>query len=82
MTEAQIMTYFSVYGQVATVDIEKDPTTGGSLGIAIVSFTTDHDGHNSACLAVEKGNGRKLGAAESVKVSFDPTGKKKKNYPV
>lgn len=76
MTESQIMTYFSVYGQVKSVDIEKDPTTGGSFGIAYVSFASDGitDGHASACLAVEKGNGRKMGVAESVKVCFDPTG--------
>lgn len=81
MTETQIMTYFSVYGQVKSVDIEKDPTTGGSFGIAYVSFASDGitDGHASACLAVEKGNGRKMGVAESVKVCFDPTGKSTDN---
>ena len=75
------MTYFSVYGQVASVEIVKCPTTGGSLGIAHISFASDElsDGHASACLAVEKGNGRQMGAAEHVKVCFDPTGKKKSN---
>lgn len=78
MTDTQIMTYFSIYGQVATVDIEKDPTTGGSLGIAHVSFATDdlNDGHSCASLAVEKGNNRKIGS-DSIKVCFDPTGKSK-----
>lgn len=75
MIDSQIMTYFSIYGEVATVDIEKDPTTGGSLGIAHVTFVTDdiNDGHASACLAVEKGNNRKIGS-ECIKVCFDPTG--------
>ncbi|KAI8341569.1 hypothetical protein BD560DRAFT_412191 [Blakeslea trispora] len=80
MTESQIMTYFSVYGQVASVEIVKCPTTGGSLGIAHISFASDelNDGHASACLAVEKGNGRHMGTAEHVKVCFDPTGDKLK----
>lgn len=77
MTESQIMTFFSVYGQVSLVEIERCPTTGGSLGIAYVSFSTNFtdEGHAAACLAVEKGNGRKMGAAECVKVCFDPDGK-------
>lgn len=76
MTESQIMTFFSVYGEVSLVEIERCPTTGGSLGIAHVSFSTDFtdEGHAAACLAVEKGNGRKMGAAECVKVCFDPKG--------
>ncbi len=76
MTESQIMTFFSVYGQVSLVQIERCPTTGGSLGIAHVSFSTDFtdEGHAAACLAVEKGNGRKMGTADCVKVCFDPTG--------
>lgn len=81
MTETQIMTFFSVYGQVATVEIERCPTTGGSLGIAHVSFSSNEftdEGHLSACLAVEKGNGRKMGSADCVKVSFDPKGDKLK----
>ncbi|KAI7897613.1 uncharacterized protein BX663DRAFT_481490 [Cokeromyces recurvatus] len=80
MTDTQIMTYFSVYGQVQSVEIEKCPNTGGSLGIAHVTFVSDdlNDGHAAACLAVEKGNGRKMGVAESVKVCFDPTGKQLK----
>lgn len=77
MTETQLMTYFSVYGEITAVDIEKDPTTGGSLGVAVISFTTD--GHDSARLAVDKGNGRTLGSAQqSVKVCFDPTGEQLK----
>ncbi|RCH96315.1 histone methyltransferase set1, partial [Rhizopus stolonifer] len=80
MTESQIMTYFSVYGQVSSVEIVKCVTTGGSLGIAHVSFTSDelNDGHAAACLAVEKGNGRQMGSAEHVKVCFDATGEKLK----
>lgn len=76
MTETQIMTFFSVYGEVSSVEIERCPTTGGSLGIAHVSFSNDFtdEGHAAACLAVEKGNGRKMGAAECVKVCFDPKG--------
>jgi hypothetical protein len=76
MTEVHITTFFSVYGQVSNVDIEKCPTTGGSMGIAHVEFTSDfeRDAHTAACLAVEKGNGRKMGAAECVKVCFDPNG--------
>jgi hypothetical protein len=82
MTEAQITTFFSVYGQVSSVDIEKCPTTGGSLGIAFVAFTGEDvgDGHTAACLAVEKGNGRRMGTAECVKVCFDPTGKHVQRY--
>ncbi|KAG2237087.1 hypothetical protein INT48_004588, partial [Thamnidium elegans] len=80
MTETQIMTFFSVYGEVSSVEIERCPTTGGSLGIAHVSFSNDFtdEGHAAACLAVEKGNGRKMGAAECVKVCFDPKGDKLK----
>lgn len=80
MTESQIMTFFSVYGQVSLVEIERCPTTGGSLGIAHVSFSTNFtdEGHAAACLAVEKGNGRKMGTAECVKVCFDPDGEKLK----
>ncbi|KAF7725527.1 histone methyltransferase set1 [Apophysomyces ossiformis] len=80
MTESQIMTYFSVYGQVENVEIEKCPTTGGSLGLAQVTFGADAlgDGHAAACRAVEKGNGRKMGSAGFVKVEFDPTGEKLK----
>lgn len=76
MADSQIVTYFSIYGQIEAVDIVKDPTTGGSLGIAHVSFLTDelNDGHASACLAVEKGNNRKIGQ-DTIKVCFDPTGK-------
>lgn len=77
MTETQIMTFFSVYGQVSLVEIEKCPTTGGSLGIAHVHFENDanQNGHACACQAIEKGNGRKMGSAEGVKVCFDATGK-------
>lgn len=85
MTESQIMTFFSVYGQVTSVDIERCPTTGGSLGIAHVSFSTGgytDEGHAAACIAVEKGNGRKMGAADNVKVCFDPIGKKKNDYVI
>jgi hypothetical protein len=80
MTESQIMTFFSVYGEVTSVDIERCPTTGGSLGIAHVSFSPlggagfTEEGHAAACLAVEKGNGRKMGTADNVRVTFDPTG--------
>ncbi|KAG1521954.1 hypothetical protein G6F47_002598 [Rhizopus delemar] len=78
MTETQITTYFSIYGQVSLVEIEKCPTTGGSLGIAHVHFENDaiQDGHVCACQAVEKGNGRRMGSAESVRVCFDATGEK------
>ncbi|KAI7887257.1 uncharacterized protein EV154DRAFT_520736 [Mucor mucedo] len=78
MTEAQIMTFFSVYGEVSMVEIERCPITGASLGIAHVSFSIESTdiGHAAACLAVEKGNGRKMGAAECVKVCFDPKGEK------
>ncbi|KAI8881897.1 hypothetical protein K501DRAFT_324235 [Backusella circina FSU 941] len=81
MTEVHITTFFSVYGQVSHVDIEKCPTTGGSMGIAHVEFTSDfeRDAHTAACLAVEKGNGRKMGTAECVKVCFDPNGDKLKD---
>lgn len=78
MTESQIMTFFSVYGEVSMVEIERCPTTGASLGIAHVSFSIESTdiGHAAACLAVEKGNGRKMGTADSVKVCFDPKGDK------
>ncbi|KAG0176595.1 histone methyltransferase set1 [Apophysomyces sp. BC1034] len=74
------MTYFSVYGQVEHVEIEKCPMTGGSLGLAQVTFGADAmgDAHAAACRAVEKGNGRKMGSAGFVKVEFDPTGEKLK----
>jgi hypothetical protein len=75
-TEAQIITYFSIYGEVEKVDIEKSPVTGGSLGLATVTFTgsTREAGHASARSAVEKGNGRKIGAGSYVQVEFDPDG--------
>ncbi|CAO3703159.1 unnamed protein product [Rhizopus stolonifer] len=81
MTETQITTFFSIYGRVSRVQIEKCPNTGGSLGIAHVYFDDDdsQDGHRCACVAVEKGNGRKVGSAEmAVKVCFDAKGEKLK----
>lgn len=59
------------------VEIEKSPVTGGSLGLAIVTFSgpTREDGHAAARSAVEKGNGRKIGAGSYVKVEFDPDGR-------
>lgn len=75
-TEAQIVTYFSIYGEVEKVDIEKSPVTGGSLGLATVTFTgpTREASHAAARAAVEKGNGRKIGAGSYVKVEFDADG--------
>ncbi|KAI9010859.1 hypothetical protein CLU79DRAFT_891196 [Phycomyces nitens] len=77
-TEPQIMTFFSIYGQVDCVTIEKCPLTGGSLGIARVTFGADMagDGHAAACRAVERGNGRYIGSA-TIKVEFDPGEKQK-----
>ncbi|KAI8099836.1 uncharacterized protein BX664DRAFT_28801 [Halteromyces radiatus] len=66
----------SVYGQVERVDIERNPATGGSLGIALVGF--GGNGHAAAKLAVEKGNRRKMGPASAVKIEYDPTGKRGK----
>ncbi|KAH8555751.1 hypothetical protein BGW37DRAFT_478411 [Umbelopsis sp. PMI_123] len=79
-TEAQIVTYFSVYGEVEKVEIEKSPVTGGSLGLATVTFTgpTREASHAAARSAVEKGNGRKIGAGSYVNVEFDPDGSKLK----
>jgi hypothetical protein len=50
--------------------------TGGSLGLATVTFTgpTREASHAAARAAVEKGNGRKIGAGSYVKVEFDPDG--------
>lgn len=73
-TESQVATYFSIYGQVVFVEIEKCATTGGSLGIAKVIFASEH-GSSSARQAVDKGNGRKMGASGPVRVELDPTGK-------
>ncbi|KAL0077591.1 hypothetical protein J3Q64DRAFT_1768359 [Phycomyces blakesleeanus] len=82
-TESQIMTYFSVYGQVECVIIEKCPLTGGSLGLARVTFGADiasGDGHMAACRAVEKGSGRHIGGSSAIKVEFDPGGKNHKSH--
>ncbi|CAO3616233.1 unnamed protein product [Cunninghamella blakesleeana] len=76
-TETQIATYLSVYGQVELVEIEKNPSTGGSLGIAIVGFGGD-ESHAAATLAIEKGHRRKMGQSNSVKIEFDPNGEKLK----
>ncbi|KAI7883360.1 hypothetical protein K492DRAFT_144069 [Lichtheimia hyalospora FSU 10163] len=76
-TESQVATYFSIYGQVVFVEIEKCATTGGSLGIAKVIFATEH-GSSSARQAVDKGNGRKMGASGPVRVELDPSGEKLK----
>jgi hypothetical protein len=75
-TEAQIVTYFSIYGQVDKVAIEKSPVTGGSLGLATVTFTgpTGDAACSAAKMAVDKGNGRKIGAGNYVKVEFDIDG--------
>ncbi|CAO3619562.1 unnamed protein product [Cunninghamella echinulata] len=67
----------SVYGQVELVEIEKNPSTGGSLGIAIVGFGGE-DGHTAANLAIEKGHRRKMGQSNNVKIEFDPNGEKLK----
>ncbi|KAI9306990.1 hypothetical protein BJ944DRAFT_238252 [Cunninghamella echinulata] len=76
-TETQIATYMSVYGQVELVEIEKNPSTGGSLGIAIVGYGGE-DGHAAANLAIEKGHRRKMGQSNNVKIEFDPNGEKLK----
>ncbi|KAI8340552.1 hypothetical protein BC941DRAFT_417551 [Chlamydoabsidia padenii] len=75
-TETQIATYLSVYGQVERVTIERHPATGGSLGIALVGF--GGDGHEAATKAVGNGSRRKMGAANNVKIEYDPTGEKLK----
>lgn len=59
------------------VEIEKNPSTGGSLGIAVVGFGGD-DSYAAANLAIEKGHRRKMGQSNSVKIEFDPNGNEKK----
>ncbi|RUP43331.1 hypothetical protein BC936DRAFT_137335, partial [Jimgerdemannia flammicorona] len=74
-TETQISTHFSIYGDVETVDIERDPLTGGSLGLARVVFNgggqLGGDAYMATRRAVERGNGRKIGTGGYVKVEFD-----------
>lgn len=53
------------------VEIVKDPTTGGPLGYAKVTFDNEH----SAQIAVKNGNGRRVVISESIKIGFDLTGK-------
>ncbi|KAK9761060.1 histone methyltransferase set1, partial [Basidiobolus ranarum] len=78
-TPAHIHTYFSTYGEVIDVHLEKSPITGASLGLAKVIFgsggTQGGDASTAAKRAVHLGNGRRIGDS-IVKVEMDEDGHK------
>lgn len=69
-TESQIITVLSVYGTVLHIEILKDPTTGGPLGLAKAIFQDEA----SARRAVKNGNGRRVMISDAIQIGFDSIG--------
>ncbi|OZJ06142.1 hypothetical protein BZG36_00965 [Bifiguratus adelaidae] len=74
-TVDQLTTFFSLYGPIESVHIEKDPDTGGSLGLGRIVFGGDN-AFEAARVAAEKGKERRLGNGVYVRVELDDDGTK------
>ncbi|KAG9299936.1 hypothetical protein G9A89_009664 [Geosiphon pyriformis] len=75
-TERQITTMFMTYGEILHTKLETHPSTGGSLGLARITYG-GNDARKAARLAVQEGNNRRIGN-NNVMVEFDPDGEELK----
>ncbi|KAJ6259952.1 Histone-lysine N-methyltransferase [Drechslerella dactyloides] len=76
-TQQDVHMHFRMYGEIAELEIKLDPTTGASMGLAVVRYRENSRGkgsaHESAKRAVTTGNGSKVGMT-FVTVEFDRDG--------
>ncbi|KAF3914723.1 hypothetical protein AA313_de0208119 [Arthrobotrys entomopaga] len=86
-TQQDVHMHFRMYGEIAELEIKLDPTTGASMGLAVVRYREisrssssaaansagKNSAHESAKRAVAGGNGSKIGMSV-VTVEFDRDG--------
>ncbi|KAK6362782.1 histone methyltransferase set1 [Orbilia blumenaviensis] len=76
-TQQDVHMHFRMYGEIAELEIKLDPTTGASMGVAMVRYREVNgrkaSAHESAKRAVASGNGSKIGMS-IVTVEFDRDG--------
>ncbi|KAK6508997.1 histone methyltransferase set1 [Arthrobotrys musiformis] len=76
-TQQDVHMHFRMYGEIAELEIKLDPTTGASMGVAMVRYREVNgrkaSAHESAKQAVASGNGSKIGMS-IVTVEFDRDG--------
>lgn len=76
-TESEVSLNFRSYGDIQTIEVQKDPATGGSLGICSILFRDSKGaktlGHQAAKKAVKGGNGSKIGM-QHIRVVLDREG--------
>ncbi|KAK6538278.1 histone methyltransferase set1 [Orbilia ellipsospora] len=86
-TQQDVHMHFRMYGEIAELEIKLDPTTGASMGLAVVRYRETsrsssaavansagkNSAHESAKRAVAGGNGSKIGMSV-VTVEFDRDG--------
>ncbi|KAK6343956.1 histone methyltransferase set1 [Orbilia brochopaga] len=77
-TQQDVHMHFRMYGEIAELEIKLDPTTGASMGLAVVRYRENSSrgkgsAHESAKRAVTTGNGSKVGMTV-VTVEFDRDG--------
>ncbi|KAF3916636.1 hypothetical protein ABW20_dc0104471 [Dactylellina cionopaga] len=81
-TQQDVHMHFRMYGEIAELEIKLDPTTGASMGVAVVRYRENSSrsssaskgsAHESAKRAVSGGNGSKIGMS-IVTVEFDRDG--------
>ncbi|KAF3202142.1 histone methyltransferase set1 [Orbilia oligospora] len=76
-TQQDVHMHFRMYGEIAELEIKLDPTTGASMGVAMVRYREVNgrkaSAHESAKRAVASGNKSKIGMS-IVTVEFDRDG--------
>ncbi|EPS35842.1 hypothetical protein H072_10785 [Dactylellina haptotyla CBS 200.50] len=87
-TQQDVHMHFRMYGEIAELEIKLDPTTGASMGVAVVRYREasrsstsvaagKNSAHESAKRAVAGGNGSRIGVSV-VTVEFDRDGDRSK----